>query len=404
MRPKLHSMNILHDSSAAARVPRGWAPLALGFRPFFLLAAIVAVLLLVSWSFVWRGRLHPAYYDAVAWHAHEMLFGYTTAVIAGFLLTAVRNWSGVQTWTGARLAGLAAVWLAARILPWIDGVSAVVVVVVDTAFLPLLAASLVRPLWLATNRVNRVIVPLLGAMAVANLSSHLQLLGVMHGVGDMRRVMLELVLLLLVLVAGRVLPSFTQNAIPTFRTRGRRWVEVAAFATLAPVVIAELLPQSPPALGASAWALFGTVHVLRLSGWFDRRVLQVPVLWVLHAGYVWLCVGALLNAAALSGWASPSSALHALTIGAIGVFTIGMMARVTRGHTGRPIDVEPRMTIAFLLINGAVIVRVFAVWLLPRHHATWIDLSAAMWVIAFAVFLAGHAKMLVRPRVDGRPG
>ena len=127
--------------------------LASGYPVAFALpgSAIVAVLLLVSWSFVWRGRLHPAYYDAVAWHAHEMLFGYTTAVIAGFLLTAVRNWSGVQTWTGARLAGLAAVWLAARILPWIDGVSAVVVVVVDTAFLPLLAASLV--LLLALNAI-----------------------------------------------------------------------------------------------------------------------------------------------------------------------------------------------------------------------------------------------------------
>ncbi len=401
----LRAMQILDTPSPPPPRIRGWAPLALGFRPFFLLAALASVVLMLVWLPAWRGVLGmPAHYDPVGWHAHEMLFGYTVAVIAGFLLTAVRNWSGVQTWTGARLGVLAMLWLLGRLLPWFPDVPAVVVIGVDVAFLPLLAISLVRPLWLDRNKVNRLFLLLLATMALANLLSHLQLRGMLDGWGDARRVMLELVLLLIVLVAGRVLPFFTRNVVGGFEPRTRRWVETLSFALLLTIVAFELIAPSAGGLLAMLWLVFAVVQLVRLSGWFDRRVLAIPVLWVLHAGYVWLAIGALLHGLALAGVFPVNAALHALTVGAVGVFTLGMMARVARGHTGRPVNVTRLTVTAFVILNVAVVVRVFGPAVLPASYAVWVDLSGGLWALAFALFAYRYASLLMRPRIDGKPG
>ena len=346
----------------------------------------------------------PDHYDPVAWHAHEMLFGYSTAVIAGFLLTAVRNWTGRATWTGVRLALLAGIWLLGRVLPWIPGVPAVLLVAVDVAFLPLLALSLSGPLWQGQNRVNRVFLPLLLGMALANLLSHLQLLGMLGGLGDMRRVMLELVLLLIVLVGGRVMPFFTQAVLPGFAPRQWVWIERLGFASLLLIVLAELSALAPAGLQALLWLVFGTTQAVRLGGWFDRRAFAIPVLWVLHIGYAWMVLGALLSALALLGLFPSTSALHALTVGVIGVFTIGMMARVAHGHTGRPIDVTRALTLAFVALNLAAVLRVFATAWLGAGYALWVDMSAGLWVLGFVLFTWHYAPILLRPRLDGRPG
>jgi uncharacterized protein involved in response to NO len=398
-------MEIIKPVDTTVQPPQGWVPFALGFRPFFLLAGIVAVLSIGVWPAVWGGRLQlPGYYDPIAWHAHEMLFGYGIAVVAGFLLTAVRNWTGLPTWSGARLAMLALVWLLARLLPWWPEVPAGLVLVVDCAFLPLLAISLARPLWQGQNRVNRVFIPLLLAMALINLLSHLQLLGVVTVLGDARRVMLSLILLLLVLVAGRVLPFFTQSVLPGFRARHRPRVEQAGFALLLAIVAAGLSPVAPGWLLALLWGGFGILQCIRLQGWFDRRALRIPVLWVLHAGYAWLCLGSLMTAAAALGLLPDASALHALTIGAVGVFTLGMMTRVARGHSGRPIDVSPIMVAAFAALNLAAAIRVLGPMFAATDYVIWIHLSTLSWVLAFVLFTWRYAPMLLRPRIDGRPG
>jgi len=383
----------------------GWAPFALGFRPFFLLAALAGVLMMAAWVLTWHGRLAPpAHYDPIAWHAHEMLFGYATAVIAGFLLTAVRNWTGIQTWTGSRLGLLALLWLLGRLLPWVPGLPTPVLIAVDVAFLPLVAVSLVRPLWLGQNRVNRVFLPLLLLMAIANLVSHLQLLGVIGGLGDMRRAMLVLVLALVALGGGRVMPFFTQNVLPGFRSTTRPWVERLTTVTLVLIVLAEATPGLPAPASGALWLLFAVSQVVRLAGWFDRRVFGIPVLWVLHIGYAWLVLGALLTGLALLGRFPPTSALHALTAGAVGVFTLGMMARVARGHTGRPIDVTPVIALAFVAMNLAALVRVFGTAWIGSAYGAWVDLSAALWVLGFGLFAVAYTPILLRPRVDGRPG
>jgi len=398
-------METLKQQAPASPGKMGWVPFALGFRPFFLLAAFAGVSMMVVWPLVWHGRFAlPAHYDPIAWHAHEMLFGYVAAVIAGFLLTAVRNWTGVATWTGPRLALLALVWLLGRLLPWVPGMPAALLVSVDVAFLPLVALSLARPLWQGQNRVNRVFLPLLLVMALANLLSHLQLLGSVALAGDMRRVMLALVLGLIALVGGRVMPFFTQNVLPGFRATTRPWVERLTAAILVLIVLAEAIPAVSPPFLASLWLVLAASQAVRLAGWFDRRVFGIPVLWVLHIGYAWLVLGALLTGLAGLGRFPPTSALHALTAGAIGVFTLGMMARVARGHSGRSIDVPVVITAAFVAMNLAALVRVFGTAWMAQAYGAWVDLSAALWVLGFVLFAWSYTPILLRPRVDGRPG
>jgi uncharacterized protein involved in response to NO len=379
--------------------------LALGFRPFFLFASIAAVLSMLAWLMAWHGMLAlPEYYDPIGWHAHEMLFGYTVAVIAGFLLTAVPNWTGIPTWKGGKLGVLVAVWIAGRVVPWLPGTSPQMIVGVDLAFLPLLAIGLIRPLWRSTNKVNRVFIPLLLAMALTNLVSHLQLQGLLSDVGDARRVMLNLVMLLLVLVGGRVMPFFTKSALHGFQPRTRQWVEWASYLILVALILVEAASSGPGPETAMLWLTFAVVQAVRFAGWTDRRVWRLPVLWVLHAGYAWLILGALLQGLAQIGRFPPTAALHAIGIGALGVYTLGMMARVTRGHTGRSIDVGKPMAAAFVLLNLAAFLRVVGPAWLPASYYLWIDLSGGLWMVAFAIFAARYGPRLLRRRVDGKPG
>ena len=401
----LSAMDILQSNSRPPPKVIGWAPFALGFRPFFTLAALAALILMALWPLVWRGQIGPpSHYDAIAWHSHEMLFGYAAAVIAGFLLTAVRNWTGVDTWTGPRLALLALLWLAGRLLPWVDGIPVSVLVAVDVAFLPLVAISLIRPIWAGQNRVNRVFVLLLCAMALVNLLSHLQLIGVQIPFGDARRVMLDLILLLIVLVAGRVLPFFTRSVLPGFQPVSRPWVEKGSVLLIGLIGLADLLVSLPMVVSAGLWLLFASLQLLRLAGWYEMRVLRMPVLWVLHAGYAWLTLGSLLYGLSMLGLFTLSGALHALTVGVVGVFTLGMMARVSLGHTGRSINVSMPTALSFVLMNLGALVRVFGPAAFPEKYALWVDISSGLWVLAFGLFSWRYVPLLLRPRVDGKPG
>lgn len=397
----------MHALNHPAKPPTGagWTLLALGFRPFFLMASIAAVGLMLAWLAAWHGVLVlPAYYDPIAWHAHEMLFGYTVGVIAGFLLTAVRNWTGIATWQGPKLGLLALIWLAGRLLPWLPGTSPMIAALVDLMFLPLLAISLFGPLWKGRSRVNRVFVPLLFSMALANLLSHLQLHGLLDGAGDARRIMLDLILLLIVLVGGRVLPFFTRSVIPGFQPLTRRWVEYATFAILLLLTAMDAVTSSPAAVVTALWLTFAVIQAVRLAGWSTRRVWRMPVLWVLHTGYAWLVIGALLQGLAGAGWFPATAALHALGVGVVGIFTLGMMARVTRGHTGRPIVVGKAMAVGFVMLNVAAVIRVFGPAWLPAAHSLWVDLSAGLWLAVFGLFALRYAPRLLQPRIDGKRG
>lgn len=389
---------------AATTAPR-WVPFALGFRPFFLLAGLAAVVLLGGWLALFVGRLPlPAHYDLVGWHTHEMLFGYAVAVITGFLLTAVRNWTGVDTLRGAPLAALAALWLAGRLLPWLPGVPGVVIAAVDFAFLPLLAVALLGPLRAASNRMNLVLLPLLGGMAVANALIHAGALGwTTLPATTGTRLMIDLILGLIMLVGGRVMPFFTETGIAGARPRVRRPAEIAGVVLLLLLIMLHLAGIGGLLLAAVATAM-SLVQALRLAGWYQRGVFSVPLLAVLYSGYGWLVAGFMLHALAAVGAFPESPAIHAFTVGAIGVLTLGMMARVALGHTGRPLRSSLAINIAFVLLNGAALVRVLLVAVIPSWHSQWLYLSGFLWLAAFALFSAVYVPILLRPRTDGQPG
>ena len=390
-------------SRRAAPVPN--AILALGFRPFFLLAGLSAVALIALWMFVWIGRLPAtgAYYGTVGWHSHEMLFGYAAAVIAGFLLTAVRNWTGIDTPSGVPLAALALLWLAGRVgalLP-LPGWA---IAAVDLAFLPAVAIALYPALLRGKNRVNRLFLPLLGAMAIANALVHAQALGLTSDTaGRGTLAMLDLVLLLVLVVSGRVIAFFTERGVAGSTPRNREWLEQVGFAAAIALAVADAAGAPPPVVGTLC-AVLAVQTTVRVAGWHDRRVWRNPILWVLHAAVLWLALGFAMRAAASFGLVAPNVALHALTVGAIGVLTLGMMSRVTLGHTGRDMRAPRTMTVAFVLLNLAALARGIAPALWPERYLMLVHSAAGLWILAFLLFLVAHAAMLWQPRVDGRPG
>jgi uncharacterized protein involved in response to NO len=384
----------------------GFALFALGFRPFFLAAGISALVLLGLWLAFWQGVV-PAkgYFTLVEWHAHEMLFGYASAVIAGFLLTAVKNWTGMAVPTGRLLLVISSVWLLARILVVTPGAPPWLVAIVDLLFIPLVGWSLWRPLWHGQNKVNRMFLLIFAGMTLANLLVHLDVAGVSHGLWPRGvYLMVDMVLLVLLLVAGRVVPFFTEKAVMGARSAVRPWVEKATFITMVIAAVVELMLPHGPVAGVALLAA-ALIQGIRLAGWYNNGIWRVPILWVLHIGYAWLVLGLALRG--LSGFSllPPAVALHAITVGGIGVLTLGMMSRVALGHTGRNInDTGPLIPVAFVLLNLAALVRVFGPLFAVAQFNTWINIAGGLWMLAFALFALVYTPILIKPRVDGRPG
>ncbi|MGH7930372.1 MAG: NnrS family protein, partial [Candidatus Binatia bacterium] len=379
---------------------------ALGFRPFFLVAAIFGVVLMAQWviTFV-ENREFANYYGAIGWHSHEMIFGYTVAVIAGFLLTAVRNWTDIQTAAGVPLAGLTALWFAARLLPFLPGAFPPwLIAAVDIAFLPALAAALAIPLLRSGQRRNLIFLILLGALTLANFLIHIELMGYIPNTARTGTFLgLNLIVLLIVIMGGRVIPFFTERALSD--VTAKRWpvIEWLSPASALSFLIAELLLPNSMIAGGLA-ALAAVCNGIRVIGWYTNRFWSVPLLWVLHLGYAWIVVGFCLKALAPMGLMPPQFALHAFTVGGIGVLTLGMMARVSLGHTGRPLKVSTPVALAFVLINLAAVLRGILPIAFPQWLAQLVALSGSLWVAAFAIFLVIYAPILTQPRIDGRPG
>lgn len=394
----------LHSTGGAVRP----AILGLGFRPFYLLAALYAALIVpffLGWyAGAWPGNTRL---DVVAFHAHEMLFGYVAAVASGFLLTAVRNWTGRPTPTGWPLGLLALLWMAGRVATCIGAMlPAWLAVGLDVAFLPVVAASLWVPLVRSRNRRNLALPLILVGLAAADLAIQLNALGV-TGIGRSRGIVgsLDLLLVLMVIIGGRVIPAFTRNALARQNVRRVGWAERLALPSVVLILALDVAGAAPQLVAAAALAA-ALVHGVRMSRWGGWASREVPLLWILHAGYAWLVVSLLLRA--LSVWwpgvVMPVLAIHALTVGAIGSLTLAMMSRSALGHTGRRLEAGVGLTAAFVLVNLAAVVRVFAPMLWPQAYLDILLLSGGFWSAAFLVFLAGFWPVLTRPRIDGLPG
>ena len=375
----------------------------LGFRPFYLLAALLATLGLPIWLAQYFGILSaPAYLSGVAWHAHEMVFGFAAAVITGFLLTAARNWTGLPTPTGALLAALAGLWLLGRLLlvsgpGWLAAA-------LDVAFLPAVALSLWIPLHRSRNR-NQFFVAVLLVFGGANLAFHLAHAGAI-GIGELSavRFALYLVVLLVTIMAGRVIPSFTQNAIPTARIRRNRTLDLASIA-VAGVALASALAALPAWLVAPLCLAASGLHAVRLWMWDPLCTRHQPILWILHLSYAWIPVGLLLmGLAALTAAVPAVLADHALGAGAAGGMIIGMITRTARGHTGLALRVGAAETAAYVLVHVAAAVRVFVPLGWPEGYRLAIATSGALWSAAFLLYLLVYVPILAAPRLDRKPG
>lgn len=383
--------------------PRGFALWNLGFRPFYLVAGVFAVFALALWTAHFAGWLAGAsYLRDPLWHAHEMIFGYAFAVIAGFLFTAVCNWTGLSTPTGRKLAAIVALWVAGRVLlatPWPLAAAAA-----DTAFALALAAGIGVPLLKSGNRRNYFFIALMLAIGGANLAFHLAMSGRLEiPVGDMLQLGLNLIAFIIALMGGRVIPMFTANGVPGTRPVRRLWLERVALASLL-VLLAADLAHLPPLAVAVIAGISGAAHAWRLALWQPLLTRGTPLVWVLHAAYAWLVLYLILRALAGFGIVPPNLATHALTIGAIGGMTLGMMTRTARGHTGRPLRAEAAETACYVLINLAAVVRVLVPLAAPAFYRDAVIVSAVLWVAAFAVFVYKYWTILTRPRVDGRSG
>lgn len=382
----------------------GWAPFGLGFRPFFLGAGVYAVLLTTLWLLALSGHYAPPLaYDATTWHAHEMLFGFAGAVIAGFLLTAVQNWTSIPMTRGAPLAALFALWLAGRAVFLVPGVPSGLAAVVDLSFLPIVGVLVVRPILKVGQLRNAPFPFMLLGLTVANGLMHAEFAGLMQHTAHAGLVLgLMLVVLMMVAMGGRMIPYFTDNRV---QSHARRWTAIewlAPSSTLA-VAIVWLAVQEGMLLVATA-AVAAFANGLRLAGWQSRRLWAVPLLWVLHLGYGWIVAGFALLALAAAGVLPQTLAVHAFTAGAMGVLILGMMARVSLGHTGRRLEAATVMAWAFAVLNFAALVRVGLPLVVPAASSLAWHLSGGLWIAAYLVFVIVYTPVLLRARVDGKPG
>lgn len=379
---------------------------AKGFRPFFLLAGAYAALIVPLWLLALARVVRlDAYVGPMYWHAHEMVFGFAAAVIAGFLLTAVGNWTGRETAVGGSLIGLAALWLAGRaafvamaVLP------GPVIACADLAFLPALALVIGRALVAARNRRNY---PMLGIVVVlwlADLAIHLDANGVLAG-WQWRATLgaIDVVTLLILVMSARTFPMFTRNATQVESIHSVPALDRATVAAMAALTIVDVVLPGHVAASVLAGAT-AALALARSVSWGAQHSGRNPLLWILHVGHGWVVVGLALRVATeLTSRVPLSSGIHALTVGAIGCTTLGMMARVSLGHSGRPLIAPAAVAVAFGALTLAAAVRIVAPLWLPAYSAA-LYISGTLWSLAFATFAVAYARILVQPRIDGRPG
>jgi len=383
-------------------LPRGFALWQLGFRPFYLLASVFSALSIALWAAQFSGWLGHAYLQGPLWHAHEMLFGFVLAVVVGFLFTAGRNWANRPTPSGAALAGLAALWLAARLLvltPWVWASA-----IASAAFPIAAAVGLAIPLVGAANRRNYFFVVLLVLLGCADLALHLSVLDVWPLPPRLGlQIALDIVLLILAVMAGRVVPMFTNNGIAGAGASRNDAVEKAALGSL--IVLDGLDAAGIDGGGVAAAAAFAALaHVVRWLLWRPWRTAPAPLVWSLHVAYAWIPVHLLLRVGVEFGAVSSSLASHALTVGAAAGLIIAMMVRTTRGHTGMPLRADRVDVACFALVIAAALVRVGTPLLAPSLTLAAIVVAAALWSSGFALFAVRYAPILIRPRRDGKPG
>ncbi len=380
--------------------PSWSAFLSMGFRPFYLLAALQGALFVALWGFGLGGtQALPGPW----WHGHEMIWGYAGAIIVGFLLTAAATWTGQPAVRGPVLGALAALWLAARVALLAVPESNLWGGLLSVAFFVAAAGLLAVPIVRSRNARNYIVPPILLAFATANLFFHLGVANVVAlDVRHMLHVGLLIVAGVIFFMGMRVIAFFTSRALNIKQVPNSQLVNFVAVGG-ALGMAAAVAVGAPAALAAALGLASAAVNLIQLARWWHRGVAGRPLLWVLFAGY--FCAAAGVGLYALALVASPaltSAALHTVAVGGIGLLTVGMMCRTALGHTGRPLEAPPPMTLAFSLVLVATVLRLAAAWPSPVAHLVLIA-SALCFAGGLALFAWRFAPWLVRPRADGMP-
>lgn len=385
--------------------------LRLGFRPFFLSGAIFSAVAIILWLLMYKGAvsfvpLGGGYW----WHIHEMTFGFGCAIIAGFLLTAVQNWTGARGAQGATLLILFLLWLAGRVVVLFPNlVGEVLTTIIDLSFLLAVAYVLAKPIIAIKQYRNLFFVPLLLLFTLANLEMHLAIYyPETFTVSFSAYAGVMLVTFLMSVMSGRVTPMFTANGTQTPKVAPLPWLDKVTNGSLA-VAMFYLLLQ--PIFGFSETffginlivaGVFQTVRWLRWKPWIT---LGVPLLWSIHASMKFIAYGLVILGLSYLIAEIPSNHIwHLLTVGGMGGLILAMISRVSLGHTGRPLSPPKAMTFAYVLITLAALTRALGPWVLPEKTLLFIDISGTFWLLAFGIFIITYAPMLMSARKDGRPG
>ncbi|HVY15789.1 MAG TPA: NnrS family protein [Rhodopila sp.] len=377
---------------------------SLAFRPFFLAAGIWAALALALWiGLLLYGGTLPSRFDPLTWHIHAMLFGFGFAAIAGFLLTAIPNWTGRAPIAGGPLLALAALWLAGRIVGLVSALMPLwLAAAVDLAFPCALCGVAAREIIAARNWRNLAMPIPVAVLGIADLLTYLELAGFNVAPGLGWRLAIVAVIALISAIGGRIIPAFTRNWLVK---RGATKLPPAS-GTIDRIALAFLHA------GLLGWAFFpaadlvgvllvtaALLNLWRLARWRGFATVSEPLLAILHVGYAWLVIGAaMLGVGVLTGAVPESASIHAFTAGAIGAMVLAVMTRVARGHTGRPLEADHVTVVIYLLITAAGATRVLAAW--QSDPAGLLAASAALWVASFGLFAASYGPVLLKPRID----
>lgn len=374
-----------------------------GFRPFFLLGAIYSALNLLVWGGFYMGHVVPPdiFFDPISWHAHEMIYGFAMAIISGFLLTAVANWTGGAPARQIHLLGLCLIWFAGRVVMNFSlGLPDIIILIVENSFIPVLALSLSIPLLKSWNTRNFAFLGLLTLLFICDL---------FFFITESRTPLYAAVMVIITiisLVGGRIIPAFTVAAIrrrgvKVFQTPQNK-IDLMALLSLVLTVLIILFWEKEGIILAVVSIFSALVHLFRMRVYHTFKILNDPMVWILHIGYIWVVAGLFLLGLSSLGIIPISIALHALTAGAIGSMTIGMMCRVSLGHTGRDLVANKLTVMMFVMMQASIVIRVVLPLIFTEYINLWIISSACLWSLCFVFFVFTYALILWRPRPDGK--
>lgn len=384
-----------------------------GFRPFFLGAAVYAVLLMSVWL-LWvvtagagqGAQWLPVAGSPYAWHAHEMVYGFAAAAVAGFLLTAVPNWTGTLPLSGAPLVVLFAVWISGRAALALSGfLPAWIAAGIDILFIPLLGGTAARQLFTKPAVKNLIFLVFLGVLALGNIVFHLGTLGIVpiDPLAIVRAALL-MVAALIAIIGGRIIPAFTHNWLHLNGVAGpmpRRigWIDALSVFSIATYALLQA-SGGPSILVGSVALVAAVINAVRLSLWRGWATRHAPIVWVLHFGYAWMVAGLLLGAASsLTGSIPAAAASHAIGTGAIGTMIMGVMSRAALGHTGRPLVAPQTIVLSYILVSLAALLRVAGPLAAPQFLTIEYTMAGIAWIAAFGLFAAVYGPILTTPRV-----